>query len=216
MHRLLALDLSTKTGWAFFTSTSISDNKSLQPFKLEEYGLITLNQKILDFPGDYPENVKRACWAQTNGVVELIERLRPDTIVIEDTVPGRQALSQRFLEWYHYSLLSSIDSEFVPGAISRVVYIKTGVWRQTVGLKQSKQDAKNNKMANKIKELSPTMQREMRKSTGVKGKTTKKHLAVRMVNERFGLSFKVKDNDIADSILLGLAFIQGAPACDGT
>jgi chromosome segregation ATPase len=47
------------------------------------------------------------------------------------------------------------------------------------------------------------------------GKITRKHLAVRKVNELFGLNFNLDKNDIADSILLGMAYLKGAPICDG-
>jgi Holliday junction resolvasome RuvABC endonuclease subunit len=42
----------------------------------------------------------------------------------------------------------------------------------------------------------------------VKGKINSKTLSVNYVNEYFNLKFKKKDNDIADSICLGLAFIK--------
>ncbi len=42
----------------------------------------------------------------------------------------------------------------------------------------------------------------------VKGKIDAKTLSVNYVNEYFNLNFKKKDNDVADSICLGLAFIK--------
>jgi hypothetical protein len=218
MAKLLALDLSTKTGWAYFETCGKSEEfgTALENFKLVDNGLIKLGQNILTFEGEYPRNVMRAVWTQVDKVLDVVFKYEPSVIVIEDTVPGRQALSQRFLEWLHYNLLSSIESEVRADQMPKIVYLKTGVWRQNVGLKQSKADAKNNKIANKIKSLPKDMAKKMRKETGVRGKISKKHQAVRMVNERFSLNFKVKDNDRADAILLGCAFLQGAPICDGT
>ncbi len=216
MRSVLALDLSSKTGWAYFQSTSLSDNKPLQSFSLKEHGLVKLDKAILTYEGAYPMNLKRAAWAMTDMVMELIRRLEPTEIVIEDTNPGRQATSQRFLEWLHYSVLGMIDSDIVATKIPKVSYVRTGCWRQVVGLKQSKADAKNNRMAKKIAELGGDLAKRMRKETGVRGRITKKHQSVRMVNEIYKLGFKVKDNDIADAILLGQAFLQGAQINDGT
>jgi hypothetical protein len=39
-----------------------------------------------------------------------------------------------------------------------------------------------------------------------RGKIGKKHLSVRYVNDIFGLDFKIKDNDIADSICLASSY----------
>jgi hypothetical protein len=40
-----------------------------------------------------------------------------------------------------------------------------------------------------------------------RGKITPKHLAVQKSNELYGLELKLKDDDIADAILLGRAFL---------
>jgi hypothetical protein len=56
---------------------------------------------------------------------------------------------------------------------------------------------------------------EAKKKSGIRGKWNKKMLAVNYVNFMFKLDFKLKDNDIAESICLGLAFLKGAAICDG-
>lgn len=219
MQRLLALDLSSKTGWALWKSTSLSEDKPLQPYTLAEYGLLKLGLGILEHPGAYPQNVKRAAWAMSDKVIELIHRVQPTHVVIEDTVPGRQALSQRFLEWLHYVVLAEIESDIPLSRAPAVVYLRTGEWRHTVGLASTKKDRDNNRMAKKLKELaktSPELAKQKKKELGIRGKRTKKHYAVDMVNALWKLDFKVKDNDIADAILLGWALIQGAKPNDGT
>ena len=55
-----------------------------------------------------------------------------------------------------------------------------------------------------------------KKDLGIKGKVTKKHLAVRRANDLFNLTLIQKDNDVADSLLLGTAYFLGAEVCDGT
>jgi hypothetical protein len=65
-------------------------------------------------------------------------------------------------------------------------------WRKILEMRLSKDQKENNKLVSK----------------GVKrGRVTKKHLSVNMTNTKFGLKLKLKDNDISDAILLGLAYI---------
>jgi hypothetical protein len=213
VYRILSLDISSKTGWAFRERAG-EEGK----FALTAYGLMQLPQPILTYPGGYPKSVQRAAWAAADMAIQKALELKPDVIVIEDTVPGRKALSQRFLEWAHQAVLSGIEADFKPSDMPKVIYLRTGTWREAVGLKQTKADAKNNRQANKLKELkktNPELAKKMAKKLGVRGKVSKKHLSVRLVNELWNLGFKVKDNDIADAILLGEAYILGAEPNDG-
>jgi Holliday junction resolvasome RuvABC endonuclease subunit len=52
-------------------------------------------------------------------------------------------------------------------------------------------------------------------SLGIKGKITKKHLAIRWVNETYNLNLAMKDNDAADAIALASSYLLNAPICDG-
>jgi hypothetical protein len=54
-----------------------------------------------------------------------------------------------------------------------------------------------------------------KKSLGIKGEVTPKHLAVAFVNENYGLNFIVKDNDIADAICMGTSYLKGVKLCNG-
>ena len=80
----------------------------------------------------------------------------------------------------------------------------------------------NKREQNKIKklfskELDKMVKEKMRgfrvkdESKKVVGKVDFKTLSVEYVNQHFNLSFKKKDNDIADSICLGLAFFKKFP-----
>ena len=40
-------------------------------------------------------------------------------------------------------------------------------------------------------------------------------MAVRIANQLFGLDLELKDNDTADALLIGMAFLKGAKPCDG-
>ena len=61
------------------------------------------------------------------------------------------------------------------------------------------------------------MSKEQKKNNKqrIGSKVTLKHVAVRKANQFFQLELKQKDNDIADAILLGVAFLQGAQVSDG-
>ena len=71
-----------------------------------------------------------------------------------------------------------------------IKYVRTQSWRSAVDLKMTNDDKEHNKLVKEGK---------------ARGKIGKKHLSVRMVNSLFGLKLKLKDNDIADSILIGLS-----------
>jgi hypothetical protein len=84
----------------------------------------------------------------------------------------------------------------------RVVYISTSAWRKATQVALSKQDKDVNRKIN---------QGKSKKELGVKGKTTTKHVSVRVANEMYGKDYKTKDNDITDAILLGVAYFRGVP-----
>ena len=79
---------------------------------------------------------------------------------------------------------------------------------------QRKKDIKDLKPRERNKELKAFeikkkqyVSKEMRKCKS-HGKVTFKHLSVQYVNKEFKLEFKLKDNDIADSICLGVATLK--------
>ena len=221
--RVLALDLSTKTGWA------VLDEQEPPVGALWEYGLFEMSffpedYKELKYPFNYIEAAKRFAI----DLAELVRSKNPDVIVIEETNPGRETYSQKLLEFLHCSLLRALFG-------LNVQYVRTGAWRKVMDLRMSKQDLKGNQRKNlekakkKAKEI-----RTVIKAFGTKkansdqvvelkqqlaalqlGRITRKHLAVRMVNQMFNLNFSLVDNNQADAILLGVAYIKGAEICDG-
>ena len=230
--RVLAFDLSTHTGWAFFISSapilrSSQIDTSKGRFELMDFGLFEM-EKLPEQFGNYPQNYITAVEIFTDGLVSLVQKFQPDTIVIEETVPGQETYSQKMLDFIHYSFVKKIRAY-------QIVYLRTGEWRKTVNLRMSKEDLKGNQKANLVKAKNKA--RELRaqiKVLGTKkqsveqvsllkqqlnslqlGKVTRKHLAVRKVNELFGLDLILLDNDTADAILLGVAYLNGASACDG-
>jgi hypothetical protein len=198
--KVLALDVSTKSGWAVF-----------EEGKLTRHGLIQNPKTILEY-GPYPWNYLIATETMAQRLLELAWKELPDVIVIEETNKSRQRYSQKALEFIHCGILHRLAKE----TRIKVFYINSSEWRKVLGQAMSKEDKKNNRKLNTEKGLATITGRKLDKAAlGIKGKVTKKHLSVRWVNETFGFDMKVKDNDICDAICLGSAYIKGCKVCDG-
>ena len=188
--KIFALDISTKTGWSYFIDG-----------KLVSYGLVTMKKRPKDY-GKYPENfVEFAQEMATRIKAKMNEVVAGDfwddgMIVIEETTPGRATYPQKILEFIHCLFIRP----FV-GKGYEIRYVRTGCWRKTVDLRMTKEDKAQNKLV------------KMKKA---RGKVTPKHLSVRMVNERFGLKLKLKDNDISDAILIGASAYMEVTYTEGT
>lgn len=197
--KVLALDISTKPGWAF--------NKDAQ---LVEFGALSLDHPVLAY-GEYPWSYHRASEIMANQLFKLVDRFDPEVIVIEETNLGKSRYAQKTLEYIHKALLSRLV-----GSKAKVIYLSSSIWRQTLGLHMSAEDKRNNAKLSRAKKKAAEAGAKLDKKTiGVRGKVNKKHLAIRYVNETYGLELKVKDNDKADAICLADAFLKGATPCDG-
>lgn len=193
--------MSSKTGWALIVSSD-------EGMKLEEYGMI---QKSSEPIGKYPSNYVEWAYQVFGEISKLIERLKPDVLVIEETVAGsKQVYSQKILEWIHFLVASFIKSSNI-----EAVYQLTGTWRSEVGCIMTNDEKKKNKAVREYKKLKE-------KETGVKptaaydingkriGLVGKKHVNVRRANEVFGSFLKIplqkKDEDEADALLLAYSY----------
>ena len=195
-ERILALDMSTKTGWALMVSTD-------QSIFLEEYG--TLSQ-IHEPEGQYPINYVEWAQACVSGIFELIDRLAPDTLVIEETVAGSKGVyTQKILEWIHF-----LVAKFIKETNIKAIYLLTGTWRSEVGCKMTKEESKHNKKVTAYKAAHGDTRVAYDESGKRIGKLGKKHINVRRANEVFGQFLKQplrkKDEDTADSLLLGYCY----------
>jgi hypothetical protein len=207
--KVLALDVSTKTGWAIFDD---SDGMPIVE-KLTKYGLIKNPKKVAEY-GKYPWSYLNACSAMAQQLLLLAQEEKPDVIVVEETNGSKARYTQKVLEMLHCCLLDRLARHMTD---TPVYYINSSEWRKTLGLVLSKEDKKNNKKLKVAKKLSEATGKKLnRAELGVRGITNKKHVAVRYVNETYGLNLLVRDNDIADAICLGTAYIKGAKVCDGT
>lgn len=180
---VLALDLSTSTGFAVFKDG-----------KLHDYGSFKITVKdfnVNDYPErspEYPKNVLDASNEVGRRVIEnMIDTFKPDVIVIENTVKGMNRHTQRILEWIHKAVLDKMGDK----NLEKVKYLDPSRWRSIIGLVLSAEDKKHNILVKKHL---------------AKGKITRKHLSVRMANEKFKLELKLKDDDVADAICLGWAW----------
>lgn len=205
--RLLAIDLSSHAGYALFESELGILTKPV------EYGIVTTGKTVKEH-GPFPQSYVIAAEAQTRLIMEVVTRIKPDAIVIEQTNLGKARFSQKMLEFLHAFLLQSLMSEFSDVPIS---YISSSTWRKVVGSVATKEDKAQNARLSKAKSAAKKAGTKLdKKALGIAGKITKKHISVRWCNQRWDMGFGVSKNDIADAICLGASFLLGAELCDGT
>lgn len=197
MERILALDMSTKTGWSLIES----DGKD---FKLLEHGKI---DKSSEPEGQYPGNFVDWAVDVADSIWDIVLKKKATTLVIEETSAGSKAIySQKILEWIHFSIASRIKESYNIKAI----YLMTEQWRRETGCLMSKEESKHNKDVKKYKEKNGT-KIAYDISTGKRiGKITRKHVNIRRANEVFAdfltEPLRKKDEDTADSLLLAYCY----------
>lgn len=200
MARVLSLDLSTSTGYAL-----------LDGEKIEQCGVLANGKTAAEYAA-YPWGVVQAAVSIAAKVHALVQNTgHIDSIVIEETNLGRNRYSQKQLEFIHFAVLEVLRDTAIP-----VHYLSTGVWRKHLGIFLSKDDKRQNSRLQRAKRAAANAGQSLdKKELGIRGKVNKKHIAIRYVNERFNLALKAKDDDVADAICLALAYVGGAPVCDG-
>lgn len=197
---LLSLDVSTKSGYAVFIDG-----------ELRHWGTVFPDKTVKDF-GIYPKNFA-VC---AHHIVDRlwVEAVLPYTdrefeVVIEETNRGKNSLSQRLLEFLHFCL---IEKFLTIGVMPK--YIRTGEWRKIVNARLSPEEKALNIQISKFKRQ--TGEKLAKVNGKVVGKKGKKHVAIRLVKELYGIELARKSEDAADAILLGTAYLKGAEICDGT
>lgn len=209
--RIVCLDLSTHAGYAVFDGEVGS-----QP-TLVKSGTIHLNRSVHEF-GSYPKSYREAARTMALMIEEQLfdrsEAVCPSAVVIEETNLGRDRYVQKLLENIHTAVLDMLDRNYT-SSVKRV-YLDSSEWRSNLGLRLGKDQKKANAKLSKAKRAAEEAGTKLdKKKLGIKGKVTWKHLAVAKANETFGLNLKMKQNDEADAICLGLAFCNNATPCDG-
>lgn len=178
----LSLDLSSKTGWALF-----NDGKYIESGVLDKVAILDFDMK--NEPNKsihYPLNIITAAEEVGTKVKTLIESKKPDFIVLENSTKGRNRHSQRFIEFMHFCVLKQIIQLQI-----KFSYLDPSQWRSALDIRLSNEDKKNNRLVTQGKK---------------RGKVNRKHLALRYVEDTFGLKLKVYQNDIADAICLNKAW----------
>jgi hypothetical protein len=194
-ERVLSLDVSTKTGWAFMLS-------SKDDLQLQAFGMI---EQIPEPPGVYPSNYVNWAYLVFGKIVDLIEMFAPDCLVIEETVAGSKSVySQKILEFCHFLL-----AKFIRDTGIKVVYFLTGEWRSVVNCRMTKEELLRNKKVRDYKIKNKTKVAKDLEGKRI-GKITKKHVNIRRANEIFGefllAPLRKKNEDEADALLLGYAY----------
>ena len=210
--RVLVFDISTSTGWAL-----LEGEMGAVP-KILETGIVNNDLPVSSF-GEFPFSYYHAAKAIADKLLTVLAKADGfpagaiDVVVIEEiNKPGRfgNRYSQKVLDFIHCLtlqwMLKATLSKF------KVVYVNTSDWRKVIGGNLTKADKAMNI---KVRKLKKAGNKEALKALGVRGKVTKKHVAIRYVNATFGLDLKMKDNDIADAICQGTAYFLGVKHCDG-
>jgi hypothetical protein len=223
--RILALDLSTHAGYAV-----LDGEMGGKEHKLVASGTIDFDKKLFDF-GPYPHCYWKAAEYMADKIYRVIESLPldalPDVVVIEEINSGRDRYVQKWLENIHTAVLKFFgeDSEDDFGKHKplyeqdEIVYLNSdgdGGWRTNLGLKMTKEQKRANAKLSKAKRFAESTHTKLDKGAlGIRGKVTKKHLAVAHANTTFNLQLKMKDNNEADAICIGLAYLNHATPCTG-
>lgn len=218
MQITVALDVSEKPGFAIFHETCLVRSGTL------------FQEKSKSELGPYPYNyIKLARKVADRVIKEVINPLPiPNKIfvVIEETTASSQNYSQKILEFIHFELLARIEalqSDSMVQALQAdimVCYVRDGVWKRIVGATQSKKERNWNARVRRYKVKNNKKIAKLVTEKGGKAhrvrKLNSKDYALRAVKDIYGLELSREKEDEADAILLGTAFLWGAPYCDGT
>jgi hypothetical protein len=206
----LSFDISTSTGWAL-----LGDTGSGSEIFLIEHGLL---KETRDPEMGYPESFLEAAFRMAKKISQVYVSASictvPLFVVIEETNQGKNRYSQKLIEWIHCLTLRLLWHESCP--FDHIHYVNSSDWRRHLKVKPTSNDRASNKKLSQAKSKAKAKGAKLDKtSLGIKGRVTNKHLSVRYVNDRFGLNFKLKDNDTADAICIGAAYLEGVPLCTG-
>jgi hypothetical protein len=209
--KVLALDVSTKTGWAFF-----------QDAQLFAFGLIEKSKPSFEDYGDYPHNFVNVAYDIKQQIITKVFEIKPDVIVIEETnKTGRfgSRHSQKILEFIHCFIVNALPD-------FDIKYVNTSDWRKILKLSVADTKklakpylkelarlkgelAKADKAHKKQAKAALDLHKKTLKDKCIHGKIDKKSISVAFVNMTHQLAFKKGDNDISDAICLGEAYKRG-------
>lgn len=194
--RFLSLDVSTNTGWAIFDDAKLTH---FGVFTCKVPGYKAAIKSYKDFPETYPYNFMDTADEIAKKCKEIADEFQPDNIVIEHTEGSKQRISQRLLEWTHYTIYQILRNDLIPS-----YYLLVADWRTQVKcyLKYWPEHSKWNKEVAKAKKITPPRKRP-RINGNVVSRIDLKKLSILIANEHFDI--QTKNDNIADAINLGRA-----------
>lgn len=201
---IIAIDLSTKPGVAIFSNGQL------------KYTGTCFNDKTVEDFGKYPNNYIKFVKYTIEKLLKYVQTLgynwnNFDKIILEETTSSRNNYSQKKLEFLHYEFLLTFDN-----LKGKIVYIRSEVWKRITNAKMSKEEKSVNAKIYRLKrQLGKKVVRKDIHGNSIR-KVTRHDSYIRRCNELFDTKFGRKEEDAAAACLLGLAFLQNAPVCDGT
>lgn len=206
--KVLVFDISGSTGWAEFDSKN--------PGQPVAYGIIKLEQTAKSF-ASHPWGYIQAALTLANKLVCKVHERGPEVIVVEETNGARARFTQKFLEYCHFAFLWQLTRS-MKTYVERpeVVYVNTSDWRRQMDVRLTDDDKRQNARLSRNKRKAKEKGEKLDKKTlGIRGRVTIKHVAIRRANELFGLGLIAKDDDVADALLIGSAYLRGVAHCNG-
>jgi hypothetical protein len=208
---ILSLDLSTKTGWAFF-----SDNK------LVKVG--TFTHKVVDYkseikiwtdiPKAYPYNILNMAQTVAEACVQLWFQLGQPYIVVEHTEGSSHRISQRTLEWIHYAVYNRLHNYALVSGVDKFKYVLNSDWRKATNcyISQWPEMQKFNKEVAKAKKKA-TPNKAGARVAKIDGKIVSKwdakKLSIYIAKKNYpDMADQITTDDIADAINMGHAAIK--------
>ena len=190
---------TTCTGYSVF---------DIETKKLITYGIIKPRVPLVS-KMKYPRRQLEICRNLREQIGDLISQLdssdNVNIIVIEEIAGSKNRLGQKTLDILHGIVWDGLCKR---GYLERVCYYDVSGskgWRTDLKLRLSDADKANNKEAR-------LLNKKIQKGTRKLPIIGPKHLAAEYVNRRYGTLFDVdlnsRDNDLADSIAIGSAFLQ--------
>ncbi len=206
--KVLVLDISGSTGFAVFDTEN--------PAKPISYGVIKLDTPAKSYAA-HPMGYYLAAKALSAKLLSKVVETRPAVVVVEETNGARARFTQKLLEYFHFAFIDAF-LQYKPdlGEEVGLFYVNTSDWRRVMDVKLTADDKRQNARLSRNKRKARDKGTKLdKKALGIRGRTTIKHVAIRRANELFGLDLIAKDDDIADALLIGAAYLKGVDRCTG-
>lgn len=213
--KILALDLSTSTGWALFNKLTPISWGTLNKRSPANYKADIKSYE--DYPEEYPKNFIDAARAIAQDCARLANEHNPDTIIIEEINQARSRLSQKILGFIHFAVCEELGNYDIK-------YLTSTCWRKLTDCYATKEDRNLNarisrhkkKRKEKLKkqltngeisdkDFKQKSKQPIKLDGKIVGSRNFKHHALRKVEDLLGIELKMKENDAADALLLGYA-----------